>query len=85
MPKKFNIFKNELVPKHILLSKDEADIILKRMGIRKNQLPWILSSDPAVKAINAKPGDVVMIIRESPTAGTSIAFRIVIPGNIYEY
>lgn len=85
MPKKFDIFKNELVPKHILLKKDEADMILRRMNIRKNQLPWILSSDPAVKAINAKPGDVIMIVRNSPTAGTSIALRVVIPGNIYEY
>ncbi|RLE67828.1 MAG: DNA-directed RNA polymerase subunit H [Thermoprotei archaeon] len=85
MPKKFDIFKNELVPKHILLKRDEAEIILRRMNIRKNQLPWILSSDPAVRALNAKPGDIIMIIRKSPTAGTSIALRVVIPGSIYEY
>ena len=80
MPKKLDIFKHELVPVHIKLSKEEAKTILRRMKIRPYQLPWILASDPAVKALGAKPGDIIMIIRKSPTAGKSIAFRLVVPG-----
>ena len=80
MPKKINVLKHELVPQHILLSKEEAKEILKRMGLKKRELPWILASDPVARALNAKPGDVIMIIRKSPTAGKSIAFRYVMPG-----
>lgn len=80
MSRRVNILEHELVPQHILLSEEEASKILKRMGISRRQLPWILASDPVAKAIGAKPGDVIMIIRKSPTAGVSVAFRYVIRG-----
>ena len=80
MPKKINIFEHELVPIHIKLSKEEAKALLKRMKIKRYQLPWILASDPAVKALKAKPGDIIMIIRKSPTAGTSVTYRLVVSG-----
>jgi DNA-directed RNA polymerase subunit H len=75
-----NILEHELVPQHILLSEEEAKRILKRMGISKMQLPWMLASDPVAKALGAKPGDVVMILRKSPTAGVAVAFRYVVRG-----
>ncbi|MEM0042428.1 MAG: DNA-directed RNA polymerase subunit H [Thermofilaceae archaeon] len=78
--RRVNILEHELVPQHILLSKEEASRILKRMGITRRQLPWLLASDPVAKAIGAKPGDVVMIVRKSPTAGVSVAFRVVVRG-----
>ncbi|RLE98753.1 MAG: DNA-directed RNA polymerase subunit H [Thermoprotei archaeon] len=78
--RKVNILEHELVPQHVLLSEEEAARILKRMGVSKHQLPWMLASDPVAKAIGAKPGDVVMIIRRSPTAGVSVAFRYVVRG-----
>ncbi|RLE76862.1 MAG: DNA-directed RNA polymerase subunit H [Thermoprotei archaeon] len=80
MPRKVDIFKHELVPIHVKLTKEEARALLKRMGIKRYQLPWILDSDPAVKALKAKPGDVIMIIRKSPTAGVSVTYRLVVPG-----
>ena len=80
MPKRLDIFKHELVPIHIKLSKEEAMSLLRRMRIKPYQLPWILASDPAAKALGAKTGDIIMIIRKSPTAGKSIAFRLVVPG-----
>jgi len=78
--RKVNILEHELVPQHILLSEEEAKRILKRMGISKMQLPWMLASDPVAKAVGAKPGDVVMILRKSPTAGVAVAFRYVVRG-----
>jgi len=78
--RKVNILEHELVPQHILLSEEEAKRILKRMGVSKLQLPWMLASDPVSKALGAKPGDVVMILRKSPTAGVSVAFRYVARG-----
>lgn len=78
--RKVNILEHELVPQHILLSREDAAKLLKRMGISRRQLPWLLASDPAAKAIGAKPGDVVMIVRKSPTSGVSVSFRVVVRG-----
>ncbi|RLF15635.1 MAG: DNA-directed RNA polymerase subunit H [Thermoprotei archaeon] len=80
MPKKFNIFDHVLVPKHILLTKEEAKKVLKELGVQPWQLPWIRASDPAAKALGAKPGDIIKIIRKSKLAGYSIAYRYVVPG-----
>lgn len=74
------IEKHELVPKHILLSQKEKEELLKNYGITLKDLPRILSSDPMVKAINAKVGDVIKIIRKSPTAEVSEYYRVVVKG-----
>jgi len=80
MPRKINVLEHELVPKHILLTREEAKKLLKLMGLRKSELPWIYATDPAAKALGAKPGDVIMVIRKSPTAGEAVALRLVVPG-----
>ncbi|MCD6492782.1 MAG: DNA-directed RNA polymerase subunit H [Archaeoglobaceae archaeon] len=67
-----------LVPKHEVLSKEEAEELLRSLGIKKEQLPKIKATDPIAKEIGAKVGDIVKITRESPTAGKSIAYRLVI-------
>ncbi|MCS6767438.1 MAG: DNA-directed RNA polymerase subunit H [Candidatus Nitrosocaldus sp.] len=74
------VIRHEYVPEHILLSKEEAEEVLRRYHVRPNQLPFILASDPAIRGIGAKPGDIVKIIRKSPTAGVSIYYRYVIEG-----
>ena len=76
----FDIFKHELVPKHEIVPIEEAVKILKRLGVRPEELPWIRASDPAVRAIGGKPGDIIRIIRKSPTAGEVVVYRYVIPG-----
>jgi DNA-directed RNA polymerase subunit H len=73
-----DIMGHELVPKHILLSTQERDEVMKKFGIRKlSQFPRILESDPVVKKLKAKPGDLIKIIRKSDTAKESIYYRIV--------
>lgn len=74
----FNIFTHELVPKHEILTPKEREQMLAQYKIQPYQLPQIKVSDPTVKAIGAKPGDILRIIRESPTAGTPIAYRYVV-------
>lgn len=76
----FSIFDHELVPKHILLSKEEAEQLLKTHKIKPYQLPKIKDTDPAVKALGAKPGDIIKIIRKSPTAGVAEYYRYVVKG-----
>jgi DNA-directed RNA polymerase subunit H len=74
----FNIFEHELVPKHEILTPKEREQILAEYKVQPYQLLPIKASDPAVEAIGAKPGDVLRIIRKSPTAGIHIAYRYVV-------
>ncbi len=76
----FNIFKHELVPKHEILSPEEAKDLLERHRVKPYQLPRIKASDIAVIAIGAKPGDVLKITGNSPTAGKYISYRYVTLG-----
>lgn len=78
--KKIDIEKHELVPKHIILNEQEKEEVLKSYGISLRQLPRILVSDPVIKLLNGKLGDVVKIIRKSPTAGETVYYRVVIKG-----
>jgi DNA-directed RNA polymerase subunit H len=74
---KFDILEHDLVPEHTILNENEKRELLERLKIKPKQLPKILTNDPVAKAINAKEGDVLKIIRKSATAGTSIYYRIV--------
>lgn len=74
----FDIFEHKLVPKHEILTKEEREQVLAQYRVQPYQLPQIKASDPAVKAIGAKPGDILRIVRKSPTAGEHIAYRYVV-------
>ena len=76
--RKFDILKHVLVPQHIVLSKEEAEKVLEKYKIKPSQLPKILTTDPVVKAIGAKKGDIIKIIRKSRTAEEAIAYRVVV-------
>ncbi|MDQ1280070.1 MAG: DNA-directed polymerase subunit [Thermoproteota archaeon] len=78
--KRIDLFEHELVPEHILLSKEEVEAVLEKYRIKPHQLPFIKASDPGSKAIKAQPGDVLKIVRKSKTAGEAIAYRYVIEG-----
>lgn len=74
---KVDIMKHELVPEHIILSDEEAQEVLKRYNIAKGQLPKVLADDPVIKKIEANVGDIIRVIRNSPTAGTTDVYRVV--------
>lgn len=76
----FNIFDHELVPKHELLEPEEKEKLLAEYRVEAYQLPKIKASDPAANAVGARPGDVVRIIRKSPTAGRYVSYRYVVEG-----
>lgn len=78
MEREINILKSELVPEHAVLSEDEKQKLLEQYNITVKQLPKIFSSDPVVKTLKAKIGDVLKIIRKSVTAGTSVYYRVVV-------
>lgn len=78
--KEFDITKHDLVPNHELMKDEEREQMLKSFGITLRQLPRILETDPMVKTLGAKPGDVIKITRNSETAGVAIYYRTVIKG-----
>ena len=73
--KKLLIKKHDLIPVHIKLSGKEKQELLAKYRISLKELPKIKPDDPAIAKLNAKEGDVIKIIRESPTAGESIFYR----------
>jgi DNA-directed RNA polymerase subunit H len=77
MPR-FNVMENYLVPRHSIMPEEEVEALLEKYGIEITQLPKILMADPCAKALGAKPGEVLIIERESPTAGLSIYYRLVV-------
>ena len=77
-----NIIDNNLIPKHILLSDEEANNILTEYKINKKNLPCILSQDRIAKYYNITQGQIVKIIRPSITAGEEIIYRVCINGKI---
>ncbi|MEM2875509.1 MAG: DNA-directed RNA polymerase subunit H [Candidatus Bathyarchaeia archaeon] len=76
----FVLFDHILVPKHEILSDEEREELLKRFRVKPYQLPKIKSSDPAARAIGARPKDIIKITRDSPTAGKYVSYRYVVEG-----
>ena len=67
-----------LVPEHVLIRKEKASELMAELGIKKDALPRIDKTDPAIKNLGPEKGDVVKIIRDSITAGQATYYRRVI-------
>ncbi|MGC8570450.1 DNA-directed RNA polymerase subunit H [Caldivirga sp.] len=74
------VLNHELMPKAEVVPKDDAKALLRKLNAAPWQLPWIRSTDPLVRSLGAKPGDIIKIIRKSPTAGEVEVYRFVVPG-----
>lgn len=68
------------VPKHVILKGKEVEEVLKKYNARIDQFPCILNTDPVVKAIGGKPGDLIKIVRKSGIVGEAIYYRFVVEG-----
>ncbi len=103
---RFNVLNHELVPHQELVPHEDEASELEPWGLmavdaegnsrlRKELLPKVLISDPAVQAVKEMAeaasehpmsagwlrDRVLKVIRRSPTAGTSIAYRLIVEGN----
>jgi DNA-directed RNA polymerase subunit H (RpoH/RPB5) len=75
----FNIFENDNVPKHTIVSETESNVIAKKYNIMNNsQYPNISRFDPAAQAMCMHPGQLCMINRKSNNAMFQIMYRVCI-------
>jgi len=72
-----DVLVHDMVPTHEILGEKDVKELLERFNVTTAQLPIVLDSDPAIKGLEAKIGDVVRITRISPAVGTSFAYRVV--------
>ncbi len=72
--KQIDVLLHDLVPQHILLTKEETQDLMDKYQITVIDLPQIFEKDPIAISIGAKEGDVIKIIRESKTTVKSIDY-----------
>jgi len=66
------------VPEHRKMDEEEVDDLLDKFDAEKDDLPKIERTDAALKQMDAEEGDVIEITRESPTAGKTNYYRVVV-------
>ena len=74
---KFKVDKHTLTPKHLKISEKEKAQLLEKYHVTSKELPKILKTDSAIKELDAKPSDIIKIVRKSSTAGESVFYRVV--------
>ena len=72
------MIEHNLVPKHELLSPEEAQIILEKYKVTREQMPMIQLTDPAIQHLEPKVGDIIKMTRKSKLIGTSLYYRVVV-------
>jgi DNA-directed RNA polymerase I, II, and III subunit RPABC1 len=68
----FNITKHNRVPKHYLLTASESHTWLTEAKLKRSQIPRVFQDDPMVKYIDGLVGDLVKVVRASPTCGVFV-------------
>ena len=74
----FDVSTHTLVPKHELVTDTERKELYEYYAAKPGDFPKILITDPAIRHLAVKEGDVIRITRDSATAGSAIFYRVVI-------
>uniref|UniRef100_A0A8C2VJ31 DNA-directed RNA polymerase II subunit E n=1 Tax=Chinchilla lanigera TaxID=34839 RepID=A0A8C2VJ31_CHILA len=69
-----NVREHEVVPEHLIMTKEEVAELLARYKLRENQLPRIQAGNPVACYFGVKPGQVLKIIRPSERMGRYITY-----------
>lgn len=72
-----DVLAHSLVPEMAILSEAEKNKVLKKYSITEKQLPIMLHTDAAIKALNASAGDVIKIKRDGET-GPHLMYKLVV-------
>ncbi len=67
--------KHILIPKHTKLSEKEKKEVLDMYNVTVKDLPKIGMNDPTISDLSAQQGDVIKIVRKSPTRGEATYYR----------
>ena len=67
-----------LIPEHSKINEKEKKELFDQYNISLNELPKIRKDDPAIANLNVNTGDIIKIVRKSPTALEAIFYRCVI-------
>lgn len=78
MGKKLKLENHHLAVKHLKLSEAEKKKLFEKYHVALKELPKILKTDPAIMDLNVEVGDIVKVLRKSPTAGEIIYYRGVV-------
>mmetsp|Transcript_34416 Transcript_34416/g.67278 ORF Transcript_34416/g.67278 Transcript_34416/m.67278 type:complete len:217 (-) Transcript_34416:1093-1743(-) len=70
-----NITEHNLVPKHEIITEEEAKSLFKRYSIKENQLPRINKKDPIARYFGLQKNKIMKIIRSSETSGRYVTYR----------
>jgi DNA-directed RNA polymerase subunit H (RpoH/RPB5) len=73
-----NIVDHVLVPKHIVLKKEEGDAVLQAYRAKKRDMMLIRTTDPVARYYNMKAGEIIKIMRPSVMTVEAPAYRLVI-------
>ena len=65
MAEELQINQHYLVPQHVKLTDEQKKQLLSNFNISVKQLPMIKIDDPAIKNLEVKSGDVILIKRKS--------------------
>ena len=71
-----NPTKHSLVPKHTILSSTEKARVLAELRVTEAQIPLIQASDPIMRWYDAKPGDLIRVMRTSSSTGKHLYYRL---------
>ena len=73
----FNVSRHVLVPPHEpIVDEARIDSIVKKCQVRSRfQFPLILTTDPMARYLGLKHGQLVRIVRVSPSAGKYVLYR----------
>lgn len=73
----FNILEHEKVPKsEVATDREVNDVMLRFNMTTRKQFPEIGRFDPVSLALCLRPGQICKIHRPTPTAGTSLFYRV---------
>jgi len=70
--------KHSFIPSHEVLTETEVADLKEKNRIEPEKLPYIYITDPAIRHIEVKIGDVIRIKRSNPIAGETYYYRRVV-------
>lgn len=75
---KMDVAGHVLVPKHSKVGEKERKELFDKYVLQPRDLPRVFKDDPALALLDVKEGDIIKVVRSSPTAGSTVFYRKVV-------